>query len=241
MICDFDCKIFNVNKLELFDGASDKEYLRERFKSDLTILDNCSIHRLVHYVDHKDHQSVSATLSNVASTKTFIDQMIDKDFTKRFKIKVYPRIFLSRNCPYIINISRLSIGSTRRIFIELPLSLNTDDLDEALNKILYNCHLVPVFTNFHAVSSLYSPEYIDKLIRIRGVGFVFSIFNVNDSLNLKLIEQIIKNGNTVLLGTSAEHSRMNENEIHKNLSYLKKKLSPEHYRDILISSGRLFE
>ena len=106
---------------------------------------------------------------------------------------------------------------------------------------MYNCCLVPVFANFHSVSSFYSPNFIDKLIRIRGAGFVFSIFSANESTNLKLIERIIENGNTVLLGTSVEHNRMNENKINKNLSVLKKKLSMELGRarnKILTDEGR---
>ncbi len=241
MICDFDCKIFNINRFDLSLDKDDTTYLRERFQGDLEILDRCSIHRLVCFVRHNEERSVQNTLKRAEYFDYFIKGSICSDVFKRFRLRVYPKIFLSKDSPYIKNISRLAVGDSKRIFIDLPLLPQPEYLDETLNKILYNCHLIPVFTNFQNYNFIYSENCIDKLIRIQNASFQFSLSEINRPDNLDLVKRIMNIGNAVLLGTGADHDMLNEKDIIKNLTLLKKKLSLEIYRDILINSSKIFE
>ena len=198
MICDFDCKIFNVNRFDLTVDNLTASHWSERFLNDLEILDRCSIHRIACTVRHNEDQSTKNTLVRVNDFNKFIKQSIGVEAFNKFKIQVYPRLFLSEDSPYIKNISKLTIGNTNRIFLELPLFHDPAYLDESINKILYNCRLVPIFTDFQNYNLIYPTETIDKLIRIRDASFIFSIFKANQSQNIDLIKRIIKNGNKTI-------------------------------------------
>ena len=239
MICDFDCKIFNINRFDICDKANDTIYLQEKIQNDLDVLDKCSIHKLVCYIRHNDDHNVKITLERINSFRCFIDQLVSSETLKKFKIHIYPKLYLSTDSPYIKNISKLAVGDRKRIFLELPLLPQPDFPDEALNKILYNCHLIPVFTDFQNYNIFYSKDLIDKLIRIHNAAFQFSINKINNLDNLDIIKRIIRNGNTVLLGTSADHDNLNEREIIRNLNLLKKNLSIDTYREILIRSNKM--
>lgn len=239
MICDFNCKIFDTNRFDISEKANDTFYLQEKFQSDLNVLDKHSIHNLVCYVRHYEEQNVQNTLDRINAFRHFINGAIKPETLKKFKIYIYPKLFLSANSPYIKNISKLTVRDHNRIFLELPLLPQPEYIDEALNKILYNCRLIPAFTDFQNYNIIYSKNLIDKLIRIHNAAFQFSINKINNTDNIELVKRIINNGNTVLLGTGVDHDNFNEREIIRNLNLLKQNLPIDTYREIIIRSGKM--
>ena len=237
MLSDFNCKIFDIDKfdaLALPDGQLCKS--TDKIFSDLAILDKCDFHTLVCLVDHDEYSSVRTTLHKVNTLKNHIKNILRNNNKRKFSVSVFPRVCLSCIAPYIENINSLTAGSSNYIFLSLPLALAQDDFDEALNKILYNCKLLPIFTDCQIYRTLYSDEFIKKLIRIKGAVFQFSLKNESFEENISLIKQIYANDKTVLLGTGCDHNDFNKSVIVRNLKILKNNLGADAYTDIVLRS-----
>ena len=104
----------------------------------------------------------------------------------------------------------------------------------AINKILYTHKLLPVFTEFHVYNALYNTEEINKLINIKGAAFQFGLKHSILPENIKIIKQILRNGNTVLIGTSCDHANFNKSEMHQNLKIMKKLLGDDYYFTLIL-------
>jgi hypothetical protein len=239
MKTDFNCKLFDINVFnrlsESFD--SDCNIFSEQINDDLMILDKLGFHRLICIVNHSEFDSVALTLSKIKSLEQFIKKSISLSNRRKFKIFVYPKLVLGADVPYIMDLCKLALNRSKYIFLELPAyTTKISDLDEALNKILYNCKLVPVFSNFQVCNNLYPDDFINRLIKIKGAAFEFSLRNENFERNIATIRKIYNTGNLVLFSTNCDHKNLNQKVVSDNLNKLKKELDEQIYLDIIIKS-----
>ena len=241
MLSDFNCKIFNTDRLS-FLNTSDYplDYAVAKINSDLNTLDSLGFHRLICQVIHDENIPINRTLDKIDNLERFIRQSIGRSNRRKFNINVLPVIYLSENAPYINNLSALTAFGTNYIITELPISVTYPDyLDTTINKILYNCKLRPVFTEFETFSNIHNgTEYIEKMINIKNSAFVFSLSSNNFLGSIRLMRHIYDNGNTVLLSTGCEHDLFDMKRIKKNLLVLKEKLSEDVYLSIMLNAHR---
>ena len=128
------------------------------------------------------------------------------------------------------------VQNSNYIFIELPISVVYPDFfDGAINKILYNCKLRPIFNNFQDFAAVYrDTAALERMINIKSAAFVFSLNSNGFQKSLDLIKRIYDVGNTVLLSTACEHDSFNKSRITKNLQVLKERLPSSVYLDIML-------
>ena len=72
MLSDFNCKIFNTDRLSLLDPDYDSVIHTEQINSDLSLLDSLGIHRLFCQVPHIEDLPLNKTLSKMADLQSFI-------------------------------------------------------------------------------------------------------------------------------------------------------------------------
>ena len=241
MLSDFNCKIFNFDRLKFlnsYDYSSDS--IISKIESDLNALDSLGFHRLVCQVLHDENFSINRTLEKIDNLERFIKQSVKPSLRRKFNISVLPSVHLSENAPFIKNISALSSCDTNYFFAVLPISVAYPDyLDATINKILYNCRLRPIFTEFETFATTHNDtEYIEKMINIKNSAFIFSLNSNNFPKCIGIIRCIYENGNTVLFSTGCEHDLFNVKRITQNISLLKEKLPEGIYLDIMIKAHR---
>ena len=238
MISDFNCKIFNTDRLNLLDPSVDVELAAERINSDLEILDSLGIHRLFCQVPYNEDLTLNKTFSKMTALEKFIRSSVNRSIRKKFTISVVPSIHLSENAPFITDIDSLTVVNTNYMFVDLPISVVYPDyLDGTINKILYNCKLLPIFNDFHNFSYIHqnTPE-LERIMKIKGAAFGFSLSSKCFTKSIETIKQIYGNGNFVLLSTSCEHDSFNISRISKNLAILRERLPSRIYLDIILKS-----
>lgn len=240
MLTDYNCRIFDINKFELLNSSLNNELqiTLDQIKSDLFLMHECGFHRFICPVRFNENFPTSYTIKSINALQKFSSKATPRNCGK-ISIKFVPKIYLSSEAPYIKNLSDLKIKNTNFALFELPMQKNPEYIPETLNKILYNCHLTPIFTEFQIINMLYSPDEIDKMIRIKNAAFQFNIKSIYDNKNILLINKILKNNNTVLLGTNFNHQNLNIAQINISLDKFKRKISSDVYNYILLSSRKL--
>ena len=118
------------------------------------------------------------------------------------------------------------------------MDLTPTYIPETLNKLLYSCHLKPIFSEFQLYVEIYDPSEIEKMLRIKGAAFQFNIKTAFEPQNIAIIKRIIKNGNYVLLGTNSNHDNLNISDVNINLRKLKNTLGEHAFLEIIINSKR---
>ena len=236
MLSDFNCKIFNTDRLSLLDPSIDRNLFFERINSDLESLDSFGIHRLFCQVPHNELLCLSQTFSKINTLEKFIKISINRSVRRKFTINVVPSIHLSPNAPFISNISSLTALDSNYIFIDLPISVMYPEyLDSAINKILYNCKLLPVFNEFQDFACIHhGTAALERMIKIKGAAFQFSLNSKNFANYIDIIKQIHDNGNYALLSTSCEHDLFNKTRISGNLNLLRESLPSRVYLNIML-------
>ena len=235
MLSDYNCKILNINRYKLHLG--DDSLLKNEFQKmidDINLLGSLGFHKLVCQIRYSNSVSTSIAKQSILSLKRRIRKEVAHRLSGKFNISVVPTVCLSVDTPYIKNIKALTVPRTNYIFLELPLPDMPEYLPGVINKILYIQKLVPVFTEFHVYTSLYKPDEINKLINIKGAAFQLGLRHSVLPENIKIIKQILRAGNTVLIGTSCDHSSLNKSEIAKNIKLLKKSLGEDHYMTLVL-------
>ena len=240
MNTDFNCWLLDVDKFRSLESYDDYQAIFSRHAvQDIEFLCASGIKRLVSFVDYNDKYPVSATLDLIKQRKQMINKFIPAKIRRGIKIDIYPRVKLSESSPYISGIHRFTPKGTNYLFLACP-SVCADfyELDEALNKILYSCKLIPIFTEFDACTSIYDQTFIDKLLNIKGAVFQFSLSNDLTTKTVKLIKKMINNENVVIFGTCCQHYDLNPNTINGNICKLKKALGESDYLKMMLQIYR---
>ena len=235
MLSDYNCKILNIDRYKLYLG--DDSLLKNEFTKmveDINILGSLGFHKLVCQIPYNTSVSPSYAKKHVASLKRRILKESTHRLSAKFNISVVATVYLSEDAPYVKGLDSLTLPKTNYIFLELPFSDSSGYIPSSINKILYSCKLLPIFTNFHICNALYDPDEIKKLINIKGAAFQFDLKHSLLPENINAIKQILKNGNTVLTGTSCDHSNLNKIEIGNNIKILKKMLGEEYYITLIL-------
>ena len=236
MLSDYNCRIFELNKYDsIFNNYKTLESELMQITSDIRTLGICGFHRLVYLINHRPNDSVAQTISSVNMMHKKFASIIKGGSTK---ISFRPSIFISDSTLDITNIKALTIPRTDYIFVKSPIPEMPDYYPEIINKLLYSLDLIPVFCDFHSCNVLYPSNELEKLFRIPKAAFQFDIGSINLSQNISAVKRILKNGNTVLLGTGCEHSNINKTPILKNLDKLRKSLDEEEYMTLVIRSHK---
>ena len=236
MLSDYNCRIFESDRYNsIFNKYNSPEAEIAHIIDDIKILGSCGFHRLVSLIDHRPTDSVSQALHSIDLTRKKISSHIRGDLAR---ISFYPSVFLSEELPYTKNIKSLALPRTNYIFIKSPIPEMPSYYPSAINKLLYSLDLIPVFCNFQICNILYPPHEIEKLLRISRAAFQFDISSIYLPENIITIKNILKNGNTVLLGTGFTHSKLNRSIISKSLEKLKKSLSSEEYMTLVVRSHK---
>ncbi len=235
MLSDYNCRILNIDRYKLHLG--DNDVLKNEFQKiidDINILGSLGFHKLVCQVKYNVLNSSLNTKKSVTSLKRLIKKETSHHLVGKFNISVVPTVYLAEDTPYIKDLKALTVTKSNYIFIELPFSVPSEYVPQAINKILYSLKLLPVFTNFHVYNSTYDMGEINRLIGIKGAAFQFDLSRAVLPQCIKTIKQILRNGNTVLIGTSCDHSNLNKYEIDKNLKALKKLLGDDYYMTLVL-------
>ena len=234
MLSDYNCRILDIDRYKLYLG--DPSLLaaeRKRIKDDIAVLGNLGFHKLICQVRHDTNVSVDHTKKVSSSLKRFLKEFVFNKGLSKFKLSIVHVLYLSEDAPYIKNIRELAVSKTNYIFIELPL-IEQDHVPLAINKILYQCKLIPIFTEFHTCTALYDLTEVNKLINIKNAAFQFSLKSAVLPNNISHIKRILRNGNTVLIGSSCDHSNFNKVELKKNLTMLQKLLGNDYYMTLVM-------
>lgn len=236
MLSDYNCKIFEINKYRAFLGKYDTQDVDiANLISDVEALGKCGFHRLISLFCHRPYNSVSQTKRAVISLNKKIKETVRLN---NFKISFVPSVFLTEDAPYIKNIGSLAIPHSNFIFVESPVPEMPDYYPITINKLLYHCKLIPIFSNFQACCVLYPHQEIEKLIRIKSSAFQFSLESSYTPQCLSIIRKILSNGNTVLLGTGCTHAELNAVKIAQDLAQLKKSLGYDEYSNLIMRSHK---
>lgn len=229
MLCDYNCRILDLDrcKLHLYDEALLKDEF-EKTIADINALGSLGFHRLVCPVKCDNSKSSISSLNNI------FQKEIIKNLNGKFSLSLIPLIYLSEDLPHTKNIHNFTVPRSNYIFLELPFSSMPEHVPIALNKILYSCRLLPVFSEFHVCTATYDSKDVEKLINIKGAAFQFSIKHANLPTNINLIKRILKIGSTVLLGSSCDHDNLNISEIEKNMKSLKRNLGEDLYVTLIM-------
>ena len=235
MLSDYNCKILNIDRFKLHLG--DEIVLKNEFQKmidDINLLGSLGFHKLVCQTRYNHYIPTSNVKQSILALKRRIQKEVAHRLSGKFNISVVPTICLSSDTPYIKNLRALTLPKTNYIFLELPFSEMSEHMHTAINKILYTQKLLPVFTEFHIYSSFYEADDINKLINIKGAAFQFSLKHSVLPKNIKIIKQILRNGNTVLIGTSCDHSQLNKSDLLKNINLMKKLLGEDFYMTLVL-------
>jgi hypothetical protein len=236
MLSDYNCKIFESNKYDLlFNDYRSPELELAEIASDIQMLGVCGFHRLICLIDHRADNSAAQTISAVHMMRRKFNSIIRGDSTK---ISFNPSIFISEDILNITNIKSLAIPRSDYIFVRSPIPEMPDYYPTVINKLLYSLNLIPIFSDFHICNMLYPSNELEKLLRIPKAAFQFNIGSINLSENISTVKKILKNGNTVLLGTGCTHSNLNKAEILKSLDDLRRSLNDEEYMTLVIRSHK---
>ena len=235
MLSDYNCKILNIDRYKLHLG--DEAVLKNEFQNminDINTLGALGFHKLVCQIKYNDAVSPSSAKKDILSLSRRIHKELSHRLSGKFNISIVPSVYLSENIPYVKDIDHLTVSKTNYIFLELPFPEMPDYIPGAINKILYANKLLPVFTDFHIYNALYDVSEINKLINIKGAAFQFGLKHATLPENIKTIKQLLKNGNTVLIGTSCSHSNFNKLEIDQKLKQLKRLLGDDYYMTLVL-------
>ena len=236
MLSDYNCRIFESNKYDsIFNNYKTLESELTQIASDIQTLGLCGFHRLVCLINHRSNESVAQTIRSVNAMRQKLAPVIKGRTTK---IAFRPSVFISDSTLNITNIRSLTLPRTDYIFVKSPVPEMPDYYPEIINKLLYSLDLIPVFCDFHVCNILYPSSELEKLLRIPKAAFQFDIGSIDLSPNISAVKTILKNGNTVLLGTGCTHSNLNKSEISKNLDKLRKALGEEDYMTLVIRSHK---
>ena len=239
MLSDHNCRIFDINRFDYLNHDSDEILTLEleKAKADIALMATRGFHNFFCPIRHNQDISVSYTKANIKRLETFARKFSPRGFGK-ITITPVPKIYLSPEAPYIKNLSSLTIKKSNYIYVELPLDFNPDHVPSTLNKLLFTCRLIPIFTEFQLYAMLYDPDEIRKMLRIKGAAFQFNVKTAHDPKNIRLIKRILNEGNTVLLGTNCNHDSLNINEISQGIDRFKREITEKTYREIIINAKK---
>ena len=235
MLSDYNCKILNIDRYKFHLG--DDSVLKNEFQKmidDINSLGSLGFHKLVCQIPYNSSLNPSNSKKHISLLKRRIHKELAHRLFGKFNISAISVLYLSEDAPYINNIKSLTIPKTNYIFLELPFSDMPEYVPVAINKILYTQKLIPVFSEFHIYNALYKADEINKLINIKGAAFQFGLKHAALPENIKTIKQILRNGNTVLLGTSCNHYHFNQADIDKNIKSIKKLLGDDLYMTLIL-------
>ena len=241
MLIDFNCRLFDINKFKFIAAPTSDQISLEidKIRTDLSNLALCGFHTFYCPIRHNENFSVTYTCKKIAHAKKIYANAIPKGCGK-ISVRFIPKLYLSQDAPFIKNISSLTIKGTNYILLELPFTIHQNYVPEALNKILYNCNLSPIFSDFHMALKLYPFSEIEKMIRIKNAMFQFNIKSLPDPDVIKIIRKITSNGNIVLFGTNCDHFSLNIKEMSNIIEVFRSKISDTTYRNIVISAKKQF-
>lgn len=241
MLIDFNCRLFDINKFEFISSSASDQVMIEldKIRADLLDLTSCGFHTFYCPIRHNEAFPATYTCKKVSNAKRMFMGTIPKNCGK-VTLKFIPKVHLSKDAPFIKNISSLAVRNTNYILLELPIMANPDHVPEALNKILYNCHLTPIFSEFQIPLKLYPFSEIEKMIRIKNAMFQFNIKSLSDPDVIKIIRKIVSNEKVVLFGTSCDHLSLNIKDISSKIEKFRDEISDATYRNIVISAKKQF-
>ena len=237
MLSDYDCRVLDVDRYKLHlgnDSLLNDEF--QKIANDVTDLGSLGFHKLVCQVKCSSAFPVSNIKKSISAAKRTITKEISHRLSGKFSLSFIPVLYLSKDVPYIKDLKALSVSKSNYIFIELPFSFSSEHVPMAINKILYSQKLIPVFANFHAYTSTYDSEEINRFIGIKNAAFQFSLSHAILPQNVKIIKKILKSDNTVLLGTACDHSDLNKLQIAKNIKALQGLLGEEDYIKLILKA-----
>ncbi len=236
MFIDFNCRIFENDKLKsVFAFAPELRILQ--IESDLEILNRYSINDLVCNFRFDYSQTNCYAFDQIKKYRQLIKDYMPQSYKRAFETIVLPSFSLTSDTPYISDLNKLCANGY--ILLELPLFPNCEMIDSSLNKILYNCKLLPVFLNFDKCLAMYEESMLDKLSSIKGAGFVFEFASAVDKNILKRIKFISDKNNYVLFSTNSLHNELNERKISDGIRSLQNYLPLPQYQAIIMNARKL--
>lgn len=239
MLSDYNCRIFDISKFDILSSRDSDVFSieLEKAKNDILLLTKNGFHTFYCPIRYNDNFSVAHTKRSLTKLKKLYLNALPRGCGK-ISINFVPKLYLSKDAPYVKSISSLAIKNTNFVFVELPLTVNPEYIPEALNKLLYSCKLSLIFTEFQSYLPLYDPLEIEKMLRIKNSAFQFNIKNSFEPQNIKIIKKILKNNNTVLLGTGCTHDYLNIKEIKTGIEKLKKAIGEKTFLEIILKAKR---
>ncbi len=117
------------------------------------------------------------------------------------KIKLLPRVYLSRGLALTEWLNRLSFGRNRYLALQLPWGEYGDWMDDELHQLLYDRRYRLLLTSCELYSSFYSSETVERLFRIPQAVYQFNYRALSDEGMCQHISKMIGQDQTVLLGT----------------------------------------
>ena len=125
---------------------------------------------------------------------------------KHIKILKAACVALEPGCHEIKDLHRLAIrlGGLDYLPIRLPITEFHDSIDLEINRLLYRAGFHLWFVSFDVACTLYPPEIIQKLMRIKDSVFQFNYRSLEDPEIREIIQALLDRNVPVLLGTSLD-------------------------------------
>lgn len=139
------------------------------------------------------------------------------------------------------SLTKLTMGSTRIILLELPFSSFHRWMPEEIYNIAYNHHLTPLMAHIDRYFSWYSAKEMGEILSIEDAVFQINYESLADRKCLKFILSLIQNGYPVVFGTDSHNlgeRAPNGDLIHK---HLKKRLTDTAWAGLVRLNAELIE
>lgn len=117
------------------------------------------------------------------------------------KIKLLPRVYLSKGLAKTEYLNRLSFGRYRYLALQLPWGEYEDWIDAELHELLYGRGYRLLLTSCELYSTFYSNETVERLFRMPQAVYQFNYRALTDADACRQISKILGREQTVLLGT----------------------------------------
>ena len=140
-------------------------------------------------------ESVSAFLHRTERMK----ESLSPHLPSVISLHVGSTVSLSPSISDLRSLDRLRYRSS--LCVSLPLCSYADWIDQELNALLFRRRLPLAFFSFEKAVILYPKEIVEKLLRIKGAAFQFSFRSLQEPAVLSVIQSLLKEHKTVLLGT----------------------------------------
>lgn len=117
------------------------------------------------------------------------------------KIKLLPRVYLSKGLARTEHLNRLSFGKYRYLALQLPWGEYEDWMDTELHRLLYECGYRLLLTSCELYPAFYASETVERLFRIPQAVYQFNYRALADADSRRYISKMIGQDQKVLLGT----------------------------------------